>query len=99
MHCSRVDAFRHRAAAIIADHTRVSHVYPLLTLTGRLRYFPRAGSDMQRRHFIKLLGAAAAGWPLSARSQQPKVARIGWLTTAPSAAVNPFVKALRAGLA
>ncbi len=34
MHCSRVDAFRHRAAPIIADHAGVSHVCRLLTLTG-----------------------------------------------------------------
>ena len=33
MHCSRVDAFRHRAAPIIADHAAVSHVYRSLTLT------------------------------------------------------------------
>jgi hypothetical protein len=37
MHCSRVDAFRHRAGPIIADHAPVSHVYRLLTLTGRLK--------------------------------------------------------------
>lgn len=36
MHCSRVDAFRHRAGPIIADHAVVSHVYRLLTLTARL---------------------------------------------------------------
>ena len=34
MHCSRVDAFRHRAAPIIADHAAASHVYPWLTLIG-----------------------------------------------------------------
>ena len=34
MHRSRVDAFRHRAAAIIADHAAVGHVYPWLTLIG-----------------------------------------------------------------
>ena len=33
MHCSRVDAFRHRAAAIIADPGTGSHVYRWLTLT------------------------------------------------------------------
>lgn len=54
---------------------------------------------MRRRDFITLLGGTVAGWPLLARAQQPKVARIGWLTTAPSAVVNPFLDALRAGLA
>jgi hypothetical protein len=34
MHCSRVDAFRHRAAPIIADQAAASHVYPWLTLIG-----------------------------------------------------------------
>jgi hypothetical protein len=34
MHCSRVDAFRHRAAPIIADHAAVSYCCRLLTLTG-----------------------------------------------------------------
>jgi hypothetical protein len=34
MHCSRVDAFRHRAAAIIADRATAGHVYPWLTLIG-----------------------------------------------------------------
>jgi hypothetical protein len=33
MHCSRVDAFRHRAAPIIADRTPVGYGYPRLTLT------------------------------------------------------------------
>ena len=33
MHRSRVDAFRHRAAAIIADPIAASHVYRSLTLT------------------------------------------------------------------
>src|ERR1700730_18928555 len=28
MHCSRVDAFRHRAAPIMADHATVSHASP-----------------------------------------------------------------------
>ena len=54
---------------------------------------------MRRREFITILGGAAATWPLVAHAQQPKVSRIGWLTTAPAAEVNPFLEALRAGLA
>ena len=53
---------------------------------------------MKRRQFITLLGGAAA-WPLVARAQQPKTARLGWVTTGTAAAVNPFIEALRAGLA
>lgn len=33
MHCSRVDAFRHRAEAIIADPARAGHSSRRLTLT------------------------------------------------------------------
>ena len=37
MHCSRVDAFRHRANAIIADQAVAGYVYRSLTLTGSIK--------------------------------------------------------------
>jgi putative ABC transport system substrate-binding protein len=53
--------------------------------------------DKRRRDFIKLVGAAAI-WPVAARAQQPKIARLGWVTTGTATAVTPFLEALRAGL-
>lgn len=55
---------------------------------------------MRRRDFVLVLGgAAASGWPDAAHAQPSKQFRLGWLTTGPPAAVNPFLDALRAGLA
>ena len=53
---------------------------------------------MRRRDFMTLIGGAAA-WPVAARAEPQKIARLGWITTAPAAQVNPFLAALRAGLA
>ena len=55
-------------------------------------------SYIGRRKFLGTLGGAAAAWPLAARAQATKVARIGYLHLAPASARSSQVEALRAGL-
>lgn len=53
---------------------------------------------MDRRHFISLVGGAAA-WPLAARAQQPSIPVVGWLAaTAQGSFGRPRAEAFRRGL-
>jgi len=56
------------------------------------------GQPVRRREFITLVGGAAAGWPLAARAQQTKVARIGFLGSVSASSHASRLAAFQAGL-
>ena len=53
---------------------------------------------MRRREFITLVSGAAAAWPLSARTQQPKLPVIGFLGTETPDLFANRVRAFQRGL-
>src|SRR5262249_51159181 len=57
----------------------------------------RQGKPMRRRHFIALVGGAAA-WPLIARAQQPAVPGIGFLSSQSPEAYTIRLRAFHQGL-
>jgi hypothetical protein len=55
------------------------------------------GADMRRRDFITFIGGAAVVWPLAARAQENRPARIGVLVLT-NADAQSLTLALREGL-
>ena len=56
------------------------------------------GKLMRRRAFIRLLGSAAAAWPLAVRAQQSTMPVVGFLGIGYLAPLRPLVSAFRKGL-
>src|SRR5258706_9625045 len=68
----------------------------------RLEYYTKQifGGDMQRRAFIRILGVAAASWPLSGRAQRAsaKLFKVGFLGLPSADSLPKRTEAFRAGL-
>ena len=84
-----VNSCRRRANGTLPDVFFVARIAPPPTIYG--------GDQVKRREFISLLGGAAVVWPLAARAQPSKVARIGALYIG-LADAESFKKELREGL-
>jgi len=53
---------------------------------------------MRRRRFITLLCVATVAWPLTARAQQPKIPKVGFLYPGPSSVATTRIDAFLGGL-
>ena len=56
------------------------------------------GVDMRRRHFLGVLGGAAASWPLAARAQQKAIPVVGFINSASPKSYAPNVEGFLQGL-